>query len=163
MVTFEQDNFIYWYGFKIHRSLFCKTSCSAHFQKTMKIFLAYLFCLHFLSMAQSIPSVPTPHPSPPGHLSFCFGQAANAPRWGLKVRCKCPILAGFYDIRNNYVIGFKFVNLGMRGSCERPLQQTFSPNFKHCSGMKFTTHAASKLETAHSGQTTEYHWQYRTG
>ena len=40
------------------------------------------------------------------------------------------------------------MNLGMRGSCERPLQQTFSPNFKHCSGMKFTMHAASKLETA---------------
>ena len=29
-------------------------------------------------MAQSIPSVPFP----PGHLSFCFGKAANAPRWG---------------------------------------------------------------------------------
>ena len=103
------------------------------------------------------------HPPPPGHLSFCFGKAANAPRWGLKVRCKCLTLPGFCDIRNNHVIAFKFMNLGMRGSCERPLQQTFSPNFKHCSGMKFTTHATSKLETAHSGQTTEYHWQYRTG
>ena len=30
-------------------------------------------------MAQSIPSVPFP---PTGHLSFCFGKAANAPSWG---------------------------------------------------------------------------------
>ena len=29
-------------------------------------------------MAQSIPSVPIP----PGHLSFSFGKAANAPRLG---------------------------------------------------------------------------------
>ena len=126
---------IYIYGFKIHRSLFCKTSCTAHFQKTMKVFLAYLFCSHFLTMAQSIPSVPTLPPPPPGHFSFCFGKAANAPRWGLKVRCKCLTLPCFCDIRNNHVIAFKFMNLGMRGSCERPLQQTFSPNFKHYSGM----------------------------
>ena len=37
-------------------------------------------------MAQSFPSV---HISPPwafvGHLSFCFGKAANAPRWGSKI------------------------------------------------------------------------------
>ena len=25
------------------------------------------------------------HPPPPGHLSFCFGKAANAPRWGSKI------------------------------------------------------------------------------
>ena len=31
-------------------------------------------------MAQSIPSVPPP----PGHLSFCFGKAANAPGGILK-------------------------------------------------------------------------------
>ena len=33
-----------------------------------------------LFMAQSIPSVPIP-PAFLGHLSFCFGKAANAPRW----------------------------------------------------------------------------------
>ena len=36
---------------------------------------------------------PTPLPCPQEfirYLSLCFGKAANAPRWGLKIGCKCP-------------------------------------------------------------------------
>ena len=43
-----------------------------------------------LFMAQSIPSVPILPPAFVGHLSFCFGKAANAPWWGFKIGCKCP-------------------------------------------------------------------------
>ena len=42
------------------------------------------------SMAQSIPSVHIPLRAFVGHLSFCFGKAANAPRRGLKIECKWP-------------------------------------------------------------------------
>ena len=42
------------------------------------------------SMAQSIPSVHIPPRAFVGHLSFCFGKAANAPRRGLKIGCKWP-------------------------------------------------------------------------
>ena len=39
-------------------------------------------------MAQSIPSVPIPPPAFVGYLSFCFENAANAPRWRLAVHTK---------------------------------------------------------------------------
>ena len=50
----------------------------------------YLFSSLWLGNAHTSPSPPpplTPPPPPPlqafvGHLSFCFGKAANAPRWG---------------------------------------------------------------------------------
>ena len=46
-------------------------------------------------MAQSIPSMPIPPPPPRPkafveYLSSCFGKAANAPQWGLKMGYKCP-------------------------------------------------------------------------
>ena len=40
------------------------------------------------NMAQSIPSVYIPLRAFVGHLSFCFGKATNAPRWGLITGCK---------------------------------------------------------------------------
>ena len=69
----------------------------------------YLFLSLWLGRAHTSPSPPLPPPNSlqafVGHLSFCFGKAANAPRWvgpgvhtftktprwaSVKIRCKCP-------------------------------------------------------------------------
>ena len=42
-------------------------------------------------MAQSVPSVNiAPPPTTPGACLFCFGKAANARQWGLKIGYQCP-------------------------------------------------------------------------
>ena len=42
-----------------------------------------LFCFHYGSVNSK--RAHPPSPSIVGHLSFCFGKAANAPRWGSKI------------------------------------------------------------------------------
>ena len=45
---------------------------------------SFFFLSLCLSQFQACPSPPPPRAFV-GHLSFCFGKAANAPRWGSKI------------------------------------------------------------------------------
>ena len=70
-------------------------------------------------MAQSIPSVPIPPPPPPAFvqdLSTCFGKAANAPQWRLKMGYKCAIPGQHQNCIFEFIFHFQVANTIFMGN-----------------------------------------------